>query len=210
MTDALERGPDGRSTDLPSGLGPPAWLAATLNHCTNCGGPLALGPVAGRGARTGSPARPAATSPTSTRASSSRRFRSPSGRGDPDPPGLRARARAVGAAGRFPRGRRDADRGRDPRDARGDRARSWRRGRSSGCTRGSRRPSSCSPTRPGSSAARCGRARRRSRSGAFAPEAIPWPEIAFQTTYWALVDWLARAPAGPARRRAGPVETGAG
>jgi ADP-ribose pyrophosphatase YjhB (NUDIX family) len=27
---------------------------------------------------------------------------------------------------------------------------------------------------------------------AFAPEAIPWPEIAFRTTWWALVDWLAR------------------
>jgi ADP-ribose pyrophosphatase YjhB (NUDIX family) len=26
---------------------------------------------------------------------------------------------------------------------------------------------------------------------AFAPEAIPWPGIEFQTTYWALVDWLA-------------------
>ena len=27
---------------------------------------------------------------------------------------------------------------------------------------------------------------------AFAPDAIPWSEIAFRTTYWALVDWLAR------------------
>jgi ADP-ribose pyrophosphatase YjhB (NUDIX family) len=27
---------------------------------------------------------------------------------------------------------------------------------------------------------------------AFAPEAIPWSGIAFKTTYWALVDWLAR------------------
>jgi ADP-ribose pyrophosphatase YjhB (NUDIX family) len=27
---------------------------------------------------------------------------------------------------------------------------------------------------------------------AFAPEAIPWHEIAFSTTWWALVDWLAR------------------
>jgi ADP-ribose pyrophosphatase YjhB (NUDIX family) len=27
---------------------------------------------------------------------------------------------------------------------------------------------------------------------AFAPEDIPWPEIAFRTTWWALVDWLAR------------------
>ncbi len=27
---------------------------------------------------------------------------------------------------------------------------------------------------------------------AFAPADIPWPEIAFRTTWWALVDWLAR------------------
>ena len=44
MTD---RGPDGRSTDLPSGGGPPAWLRASLNHCSKCGGALVLGPVAG-------------------------------------------------------------------------------------------------------------------------------------------------------------------
>jgi ADP-ribose pyrophosphatase YjhB (NUDIX family) len=42
-----ERGPDARSTDIPSGGGPPAWLAASLNHCTNCGGPLTLGPIPG-------------------------------------------------------------------------------------------------------------------------------------------------------------------
>jgi ADP-ribose pyrophosphatase YjhB (NUDIX family) len=27
---------------------------------------------------------------------------------------------------------------------------------------------------------------------AFAPESIPWPGIAFQTTYWAIRDWLGR------------------
>jgi ADP-ribose pyrophosphatase YjhB (NUDIX family) len=42
-----ERGPDARSTDLPSGGGTPPWLAATLNHCSNCGAPLALGPIPG-------------------------------------------------------------------------------------------------------------------------------------------------------------------
>lgn len=42
-----ERGPDARSTDVLSGAGTPAWLAASLNHCTNCGGPLTLGPIAG-------------------------------------------------------------------------------------------------------------------------------------------------------------------
>ncbi len=42
-----ERGPDARSTDIASGGGPPAWLAASLTHCTNCGAPLTLGPIAG-------------------------------------------------------------------------------------------------------------------------------------------------------------------
>jgi len=41
------RGPDARSTDIASGAGVPAWLARSLNHCTNCGGPLALGPIPG-------------------------------------------------------------------------------------------------------------------------------------------------------------------
>lgn len=41
------RGPDGRSTDHPFGSGPPAWLASSLNHCTRCGGRLELGPVPG-------------------------------------------------------------------------------------------------------------------------------------------------------------------
>ncbi len=30
-----------------AGHGVPAWLAATLNHCSRCGAPLRLGPVAG-------------------------------------------------------------------------------------------------------------------------------------------------------------------
>ncbi len=40
-------GPDGRSTDIPSGLGVPGWLAAHLNHCSRCGARLRFGPVAG-------------------------------------------------------------------------------------------------------------------------------------------------------------------
>ncbi len=43
----LGRGPDARPTDRPSGLGPPAWLAAQLRHCTRCGAALDFGPVAG-------------------------------------------------------------------------------------------------------------------------------------------------------------------
>src|SRR5215207_4747970 len=44
---AHPRGPDGRSTDWPRGGGLPEWLASTLNHCTQCGGRLELGPVPG-------------------------------------------------------------------------------------------------------------------------------------------------------------------
>ena len=41
------RGPDGRSTDVLAGSGPPAWLASVLNHCSRCGGRLTLGPLPG-------------------------------------------------------------------------------------------------------------------------------------------------------------------
>jgi ADP-ribose pyrophosphatase YjhB (NUDIX family) len=44
---SLGRGPDARSTDRPSGLGPPDWLTATLRHCSRCGTALRFGPVTG-------------------------------------------------------------------------------------------------------------------------------------------------------------------
>jgi ADP-ribose pyrophosphatase YjhB (NUDIX family) len=44
---SLGRGPDARSTDRRSGLGPPPWLTSTLRHCTRCGAALDFGPVAG-------------------------------------------------------------------------------------------------------------------------------------------------------------------
>ncbi len=50
MTTADEgfaQGPDGRSTDVPSGGGVPRWLAASLNFCSRCGAPLAFGAVDG-------------------------------------------------------------------------------------------------------------------------------------------------------------------
>lgn len=43
----IERGPDGRSTDIPSGGGVPSWLASSLNYCTRCGAALAFGPIDG-------------------------------------------------------------------------------------------------------------------------------------------------------------------
>ncbi|HKB28042.1 MAG TPA: NUDIX hydrolase [Candidatus Limnocylindrales bacterium] len=51
MTDepppAGDRGPDARSTDVASGAGVPAWLATSLNFCSRCGAPLAFGEVEG-------------------------------------------------------------------------------------------------------------------------------------------------------------------
>ncbi len=45
--DEFERGPDGRSTDLPSGGGVPPWLATSLNFCSRCGASLRFGLVPG-------------------------------------------------------------------------------------------------------------------------------------------------------------------
>jgi ADP-ribose pyrophosphatase len=47
MDDEFDRGRDGRSTDLPSGRGVPAWMAQHLNFCTRCGGSLRFGNVPG-------------------------------------------------------------------------------------------------------------------------------------------------------------------
>jgi ADP-ribose pyrophosphatase YjhB (NUDIX family) len=43
LVESLGRGPDARSTDIDSGHGVPAWIAATLNHCTRCGTALTFG-----------------------------------------------------------------------------------------------------------------------------------------------------------------------
>ncbi len=45
--DEFERGPDGRSTDLASGRGVPNWLASSLNFCSRCGASLRFGTIAG-------------------------------------------------------------------------------------------------------------------------------------------------------------------
>ena len=42
-----DRGPDARSTDIESGAGVPDWLAATLNFCTSCGSELTFGAIEG-------------------------------------------------------------------------------------------------------------------------------------------------------------------
>jgi ADP-ribose pyrophosphatase YjhB (NUDIX family) len=43
----FERGPDGRSTELASGGGVPPWLATSLNFCTRCGSSLRFGSIPG-------------------------------------------------------------------------------------------------------------------------------------------------------------------
>ena len=45
--DEFERGPDGRSTDLASGRGVPTWLASSLNFCSRCGSSLRFGTIPG-------------------------------------------------------------------------------------------------------------------------------------------------------------------
>jgi ADP-ribose pyrophosphatase YjhB (NUDIX family) len=45
--DDFERGPDGRSTDLASGGGVPHWMASSLNFCARCGTALRFGTVPG-------------------------------------------------------------------------------------------------------------------------------------------------------------------
>jgi ADP-ribose pyrophosphatase YjhB (NUDIX family) len=40
---ALGRGPDGRSTDIPSGRGAPRWVRSSLNFCARCGAAMVEG-----------------------------------------------------------------------------------------------------------------------------------------------------------------------
>jgi ADP-ribose pyrophosphatase YjhB (NUDIX family) len=47
LEESLARGLDGRSSDIPSGGGVPAWLADSLNHCSRCGARLGFGSVDG-------------------------------------------------------------------------------------------------------------------------------------------------------------------
>jgi ADP-ribose pyrophosphatase YjhB (NUDIX family) len=47
--DGFDRGLDGRSSELDSGLGVPTWIARHLNFCSNCGATLQFGEVPGEG-----------------------------------------------------------------------------------------------------------------------------------------------------------------
>ena len=41
------RGPDGRSTEIESGLGVPDWMSANLRYCSRCGASLRFGSIEG-------------------------------------------------------------------------------------------------------------------------------------------------------------------
>lgn len=45
--DEFDRGPDGRSSEVPSGRGVPEWIGRTLNFCSNCGASLQFGSIVG-------------------------------------------------------------------------------------------------------------------------------------------------------------------
>ena len=45
--DEFARGPDGRSTDIASGRGMPRWIASNLKFCSRCGSPLQFGTIEG-------------------------------------------------------------------------------------------------------------------------------------------------------------------
>lgn len=45
--DEFDRGPDGRSTDVASGRGVPRWMASSLNFCSRCGSALRFETVEG-------------------------------------------------------------------------------------------------------------------------------------------------------------------
>ena len=110
-------GPTVARRDIASGGGVPRWLASTLNYCSNCGGAAAFGEVAGEDrhrlacADCGhiayvNPRLVVTTLPVTDDGELVLLRR-----------GIEPGRRAVGAAGRLPRGRRDRPPGGDPRDA---------------------------------------------------------------------------------------------
>jgi len=186
-----ERGPDARSTDVASGAGTPAWLAASLNHCTNCGGRLTLGPIAGEErdrlacAACGhiayvNPRLVVTAFPTTVRGEVIllRRGLEP-GRGLWAQPGGFLEVDETPSEGAIRETLEETGLLVAPGDIIGLYARL-----------------EAAVVVLAYEATIVGGEARTSPEAlevrAFAPEDIPWPEIAFKTTWWALVDWLGK------------------
>jgi ADP-ribose pyrophosphatase YjhB (NUDIX family) len=186
-----ERGPDARSTDIVSGGGPPSWLAASLNHCTSCGGPLTLGPIPGEErprlacAACGhiayvNPRLVTTAIPLTDRGEVVllRRGLQP-GRGLWAQPGGFLEIDETPTEGAIRETLEETGLAIVPGEIVGLYARL-----------------EAAVVVLVYEATIVGGEMRTSPEAldvrAFAPEAIPWPEIAFKTTWWALVDWLAR------------------
>lgn len=187
----MNRGPDGRSTDVPAGGGTPQWLAASMNHCARCGGRLVLGPVEGDSrprlacAECGhiayaNPKLVVTTIPVTDAGEVVllRRGFEP-GRGWWAQPGGFLEVDETATEGAVRETEEEIGLIVEPGEIIGLYARleaavivlAYEARIIGGELR----------TSPEALDVR-----------AFAPEAIPWPDIAFRTTWWALVDWLAR------------------
>jgi ADP-ribose pyrophosphatase YjhB (NUDIX family) len=185
------RGPDARSTDLPAGGGPPPWLAAMLNHCARCGGALGLAPVEGDPRPRlvcnacghiayVNPKLVVTTIPVTDAGEVIllRRGIEP-GRGSWAQPGGFLEVDETATEGAVRETEEEIGLLVEPGEIVGLYARleaavivlAYEARIVGGELR----------TTPEATEVR-----------AFAPEAIPWPEIAFRTTWWALVDWLGR------------------
>jgi ADP-ribose pyrophosphatase YjhB (NUDIX family) len=197
---AHPRGPDGRSTDHPFGSGPPDWLAAMLRYCTQCGERVQLKVVPGEErerlvCRNGhiayvNPRLVVSTFPVTEAGELLliRRGLEP-GRGLWAQPGGFLEVDETPTEGAIRETREET--GLDV--ALGEIVGVYARLEAAVIVLAyeARIVGGDATTGP-----------EATEITAFRPEDIPWPEIAFRTTYWALVDWLARRrpelrPAGP-------------
>ena len=198
LSDPGARMPGARFAD-----GAPDWLAPSLRNCSRCGDALAYGPGAGRG--------PPAACLHRLR---QRDLREPAprrddpaghrlGRARPHPPRHPRRVTVTGpsrAASLRPMRRSSrapsARRARRPASS-SSRPRSW------ASTPGRRPPSSVVAFEARHRRRHDGRRpRSRSRCGSFSVDDIPWAGLAFDTTLWAVRDWVA---ASASRSRRGPA-----